>query len=48
MTYIVPHLRYGSLIYHDIRNTHEKANKNIDRMEKLIRKTAKEMYDFPK
>ena len=49
MTYALPHLRYGSLIYHDIRNDHEKKRNNIfKRMETLLRRTVKDMYNFPK
>ena len=28
MTYIVPHFRYGELVFHDIRNEHEPKTKN--------------------
>ena len=30
MTYIVPQFRYGALIYHDLRNEHEKKRNKAD------------------
>ena len=48
MTYIVPHFRYGCLIYHNIRNGYEKKDeKKLDRMQILLNKTAKQMFDLP-
>ena len=28
MTYVVPHLRYGALVFHDIRNSYEKKDRS--------------------
>ena len=48
MTYVIPHLRYGALVFHDIRNNHEKKEKKnrIDNMQVLLNKTFKHANDF--
>ena len=48
MTYIVPYFRYGALIFHDIRNEHEKKEKNhkIDAMQRLLNQTIKRVHNF--
>ena len=49
MTYIVPHFRYGALIYNGIRvYNNKKKNKAVEKMKILLNKTVKELYDFPK
>ena len=49
MTYIVPHFRYGALIYNGIRvYNNKKKNKAVEKMKILLNKTVKDLYDFPK
>ena len=48
MTYIVPHFRYGALIYHDIRNENdEPSSKVMERVQIQFNKVAKKMYELP-
>ena len=39
MTYVVPHFRYGALVFHDIRRQYEKKSRNNrqGKMEQLLR-----------
>jgi len=49
MTYIVPYFRYGALIFHNIKNIHEKKPKNSqqDNMQRLLNQTMKRVNDLP-
>ena len=39
MTYIIPHFRYGALVFNDIRNEHEPKDRSnrIEILQKMLR-----------
>ena len=49
MAYIVPHFRYGALIYHNNPEKYKKkTNAPLDVMQRMMNQTCKQMYDLPK
>ena len=50
MTYVIPHFRYGALIFNDIRNKHEKRTRGnkLGYMQDLLRKTYKRIMNLSK
>ena len=51
MTYIIPHFRYGALIYHNIKegtNIHKnKQDRIAEDVQRKLNRTIKQMYDLP-
>ena len=51
MTYVIPHFRYGALIFHNIDKKNRQKREKFDRIEediqRILNQSVKRTYDLP-